>query len=136
MRTLIKVLFVAILSLGLISSVHVLAQSQGMPAPGGDIDGDGVPNADDSDMDGDGLTNEYETEVTETNPALPDTDGDGLSDLAEITGTGIDPGTGMATGTTDPNDDDSDNDGFTDKAEREHGSNPNDPGDTPIGIPF
>jgi hypothetical protein len=45
----------------------------------GDLDGDGIPDRDDSDIDGDGLTNEQEL-VLGTDPRNPDTDGDGIPD--------------------------------------------------------
>jgi len=73
--------------------------------------------------------------LTETNPQLADSDGDGETDSAELLGTGIDPRTGEPTGTTDPNNDDSDGDGFTDKFEKEHDSDPNNPESTPNNLP-
>jgi len=98
--------------------------------PSGDIDGDGVVNSEDSDMDGDGLTNVHEEDIG-TDPTKPDTDGDGATDAEELIPTGQDPTNGQPTGMSDPNVDDSDNDGWTDGAERERGTDPNDPLDNP-----
>ena len=53
--------------------------------PGGDLDGDGILNKDDSDIDGDGLSNDAETNTHHTSPYIADTDGDGWSDLEEVT---------------------------------------------------
>jgi hypothetical protein len=83
-------------------------------------------------MDGDGLTNDYEEHETETNPARPDSDGDGLSDSEEVLGEGSSPDGGIID-QTDPNNDDSDGDGWTDAAEREHNTDPNDADETPLG---
>ena len=96
-----------------------------------DSDGDGVPNAEDSDDDNDGLTDKFEEQL-ETNPLLPDSDGDGLTDAEEVIGPGFDPETGIPV-PTDPNNDDVDNDGWTDGAERDHGSDPHNPDSTPVG---
>ena len=52
-------------------------------APNGDIDGDGRVNAIDIDDDDDGVTDAKEKELG-TNPFSADTDGDNLSDFAEI----------------------------------------------------
>ncbi|MDB4404217.1 hypothetical protein N9154_02660 [Akkermansiaceae bacterium] len=82
-----------------------------------DTDGDGlfdlvemalVGNLDDltaGDDDGDGLSSPDEYNIHGTDPLVPDIDGDGLNDGAEI-----------AAG-TDPYDDDSDDDGLSDSAE-------------------
>jgi len=105
------------------------------PNPTTDTDGDGVPDFEDSDDDNDGLTDEYEEQVSETNPTRADSDGDGATDSEELLGTGIDPETGDPTGTTDPNNDDSDGDGFTDKFEKEHDSDPNNRESTPNNLP-
>ena len=59
-----------------------------------------------------------------TDPLLADSDGDGLSDGAEVN-----------THATDPLDSDSDDDGWSDGAEIAAGSDPNDPGSTPVAIP-
>jgi len=108
----------------------------GTEDPTKDTDGDGVPDIEDSDDDNDGLTDEYEEEVSETNPTQADSDGDGTPDGEELLGTGgIDPETGEPTGTTDPNDDDSDDDGFTDTFENKHGSDPNKDHSTPNNLP-
>ncbi len=48
-----------------------------------DLDGDLIPDRDDSDVDGDGLSNADEL-VRGTDPRKPDTDGDGLNDNVEI----------------------------------------------------
>lgn len=108
-----------------------------------DIDGDGIPNADDDDTDGDGVLDEQEV-IDGTNPKKPDTDGDGVSDGQEkIDGT--DPtkpdtdGDGLSDGQekelgTNPNDRDTDDDGFSDKVEIDAGSNPNNAASTPDDI--
>ncbi|MCC6903566.1 MAG: hypothetical protein IT377_31650 [Polyangiaceae bacterium] len=73
----------------------------GLEAPG-DVDGDGKANDHDLDSDGDGLGDQLEdsncngqVDTGETSPVLPDTDGDGDSDLAE---------TAAGTNPKDPND--------------------------------
>ena len=48
----------------------------------GDIDSDGIPNAQDDDADGDGLSNAVEASIG-TNPLMADTDRDGISDAFE-----------------------------------------------------
>ncbi len=58
----------------------------------------------DNDDDGDGLPNNFENDVTGTDPNKADTDGDGLSDGTEFFGENK----------TDPNDPDTDNDGLCD----------------------
>jgi hypothetical protein len=62
------------------------------------------------DSDGDGLANEWDA----------DNDNDGLTDIAEISGTAFDPVT-----PTDPNNSDSDTDGSSDAEEQRAGTNPN-----------
>ena len=66
----------------------------------GDIDGDGLTNAQETalgtdprnpDTDGDGLTDGQEVNVYHTNPLLADTDGDGLTDGVEVNTYGTDP---------------------------------------------
>ena len=153
--------------------------------PAGDADGDGVTNGDelsgdendlygneptdprDPDSDGDGLTDGQEIYETGTDPNEADTDGDGtpdgdedpdgdgLTNLEEVSGSenddfgneptdpldaatdagGVDDGTEIAEG-TDPNDpaddvplvdDDADNDGLTDAEEALLGTDPTDP---------
>jgi hypothetical protein len=89
----------------------------------GDLDGDGVPDEEDSDMDGDGLTNVHEEGTSGTDPRLPDSDGDALSDADEVLYS------------SDPHNDDTDGDGWTDGAEAERGSDPTDEGDTPLTTP-
>jgi hypothetical protein len=100
-----------------------------------DTDGDGLPDsldaaANNADADNDGLCDgpndvpgvcvggedlnaNGELDNGESNPALIDTDGDGLSDYEEVITYG-----------TYPNDPDSDNDGYTDNEEVVAGSNP------------
>ena len=56
----------------------------------GDLDGDGIPNSADLDDDNDGVSDIDETTLHGTDPHNPDTDGDGLSELAELT-LGTDP---------------------------------------------
>jgi hypothetical protein len=72
------------------------------------------------DTDGDMLTDAQEAELG-TNPELADSDGDGLSDFAEV---GFEPGS--ATG-TDPNLSDTDADGVGDGDEVTNGTDPLDP---------
>jgi hypothetical protein len=72
------------------------------------------------DTDGDLLTDAEEAELG-TDPALPDTDGDGLTDFAEV---GFEPGS--ATG-TNPLVFDSDGDGVGDGNEVANGTDPTDP---------
>jgi hypothetical protein len=72
------------------------------------------------DTDGDLLTDAQEAELG-TNPELADSDGDGLSDFAEV---GFEPGS--ATG-TDPLLTDTDGDGVGDGAEVANGTDPTDP---------
>jgi hypothetical protein len=90
----------------------------------GDLDGDGVNNADEyagranplvADTDADGLSDFQEIVTYGTNPAKPDSDDDGLSDEDEV-----------LTHLTDPWDADSDNDGYTDLDEVLYGGDPND----------
>jgi hypothetical protein len=94
-----------------------------------DLDGDGVDNLDEylnhsnpleDDTDGDGLTDAAEINTWHTNPTLTDTDGDGLSDQAEV-----------VTHDSDPLDTDSDDDGYTDLIEVLYGGDPNDD----VGLP-
>jgi hypothetical protein len=68
------------------------------------------------DSDGDGLSNAAELEAG-TSSTNPDTDGDGLGDREEVRVYG-----------TDPNRTDTDGDGFLDGAEVQGGYNPNGPG--------
>ncbi|MES2923211.1 MAG: hypothetical protein V4819_16770 [Verrucomicrobiota bacterium] len=109
-------------------------------------------------IDNDGLTNEEE-ETLGTNPTLADTDGDGLNDLPEDSGTGnlYAPGTrtnpldadsdddgandgqevngtlnvAFANAPTNPNAADTDSDGWNDRVEFIYATNPNDSGATP-----
>ena len=103
-----------------------------LPNPKTDTDGDGVPDIEDSDDDNDGLTDEYENNVSRTNPTRPDSDGDGEPDGEEIVPDGFSP-SGEPRGVTDPKNDDSDRDGFTDSFEKKHNSDPNNPHITPVG---
>lgn len=85
-------------------------------------------SSDEDDDDADGLTNGYEKQIG-TDPAKPDTDGDGLSDFEEISKYKTDPlkadsdGDGLADGQeistlrTDPLKSDTDGDGLADGAE-------------------
>jgi Bacterial TSP3 repeat len=59
---------------------------------------------------------------TGSNPLKADSDGDGISDFAEVNGNPP----------TNPNKVDSDGDGFSDPQELAWGTNPNDPNDTPL----
>jgi len=117
----------------LATGTMTLAQKAPPENPHTDTDGDGVPDVNDSDDDNDGLTDIYEKNKSNTNPSLPDSDGDGTPDGEELVGSGIDPQTGKPRGATDPKNDDSDGDGFTDTFENNHNSDPNDPRITPTG---
>lgn len=83
-----------------------------------------------ADTDGDGVTDgaEVNRAAGATNPLLPDTDQDGLSDKAE-TGTGT--FVNAADSGSDPLAADSDGDGFADGQEAFHSSNPNSGTSTP-----
>jgi hypothetical protein len=72
------------------------------------------------DTDGDMLTDAQEAELG-TNPELADSDGDGLTDFAEI---GFEPGSGTG---TDPRLTDTDGDGVGDGDEVTNGTDPTDP---------
>ncbi|MBM4098244.1 MAG: DUF5011 domain-containing protein, partial [Planctomycetes bacterium] len=61
-------------------------QTISMTVDNSDSDGDGTPDATDTDDDNDGLT-DVEEGTLGTNPLLPDTDGDGYNDGAEVNGT-------------------------------------------------
>ncbi|HMN46394.1 MAG TPA: hypothetical protein PKE27_17580 [Povalibacter sp.] len=98
----------------------------------GDLDGDGVSNADEYqnrsdptvvDSDGDGLTDFEEIVTYATNPAQADSDGDRLNDREEL-----------LTYNSDPWDPDSDGDGYTDFDEALYGGDPNDPTGLPSPI--
>ena len=75
-----------------------------------DLNGDGV-----NDSDGDGLTDLAEFEEHGTDPTKADSDGDTLEDGAELAGAGARPA-------TDPFDDDTDGDGLSDAAETNTGT--------------
>jgi hypothetical protein len=90
----------------------------------GDLDGDGVSNADEYDnganpivvdSDADGLTDFEEIVTYSTHPANADSDGDGLSDEAEV-----------VTHQSDPWDTDTDADGYLDLDEVLYGGDPTD----------
>ena len=86
------------------------------------LDPDSVPETGEPsvDSDGDNLTDAQEAEIG-TDPANPDSDGDGLSDFAEV---GFEPGSSPG---TDPLDPDSDDDGVGDGDEVAAGTDPLDP---------
>jgi hypothetical protein len=119
--------------------------------PGGDLDGDGLTDAEEvgvygtspvnADTDGDGLEDGAEVSLG-TDPRSPDTDGDELGDGEEIAlgtdpnnpdtdGDGLEDGAEAALG-TDPHDPDSDGDGLRDGWEAAHGFDPLAPGDGPL----
>ncbi|MGZ5385647.1 MAG: hypothetical protein ACXWH0_16920, partial [Acidimicrobiia bacterium] len=75
------------------------------------------------DTDGDMLTDDQEVELG-TNPELADSDGDGLTDFAEV---GFEPGSGTG---TDPLVVDTDGDGVGDGEEVANGTDPADPTST------
>lgn len=97
-----------------------------------DTAGDTVPDFEDSDDDNDGMTDEFEQTEAGTHPGRFDSDGDTISDADERLGW-VNPD-GTVSG-TDPTDDDTDDDGWTDGAERERGSDTNDPASTPQARP-
>jgi PKD repeat protein len=112
--------------------------------PGGDSDGDGLPDSVETD------TGVFVDETdTGTDPDDPDTDDDGLSDGGEVNTHGTDPhdsdsdddglsdGAEVNTHGTDPNEGDSDEDGLPDLWEVENELDPNDPtgDDGPDGDP-
>ena len=67
------------------------------------------------------MTDGQEVNVTHTNPLKADSDGDGISDADEVN-----------LFRTNPNSADTDRDGIADDVELRAGSNPNDPGSTPL----
>jgi len=88
-----------------------------------DLDGDRLTNEREvavgtslrsNDTDGEGLSDRAEVETYETSPTNNDTDGDGLSDYEEI-----------EESQTDPTKTDTDDDGLSDPRELELGTNPN-----------
>ncbi len=81
-----------------------------------------------SDQDNDGLSDQTEA-LLHTDPANPDTDGDGIGDLEEV-GTNINSPLdtdldGIIDALDNSNDSDADNDGLSDALEKKLGSNPN-----------
>ncbi len=66
------------------------ANTGGNPCTPGDSDGDGTPDFLDTDSDNDGLTDARERELG-TDPTSIDTDGDGVTDLGEVDGSGTSP---------------------------------------------
>ncbi|RDI69739.1 helix-turn-helix transcriptional regulator [Halopelagius longus] len=123
-------------------AIHVMSQS-------GDIDNDGLSNADEvsgdtqfrtADTDGDGLNDGKEVNTHGTSPTESDTDGDGLSDSMEVNtydtnptkpdtdGDGINDGKEVNQHETDPTKADTDGDGLDDTPELQtYGTNPNKP---------
>ena len=100
------------------------------------------------DSDDDGLDDSDEVQIHGTDPLDPDSDGDGLDDGDEVSthltdplaadsdGDGLDDGEEVNTHGTDPLDTDSDDDGFDDAVEVTAGSDPLDPGSTPLDVEF
>jgi hypothetical protein len=95
----------------------------------GDLDGDGVSNADEYlhnasplvvDSDGDGLNDDQEIVTYATDPSRADTDRDGLNDRDEV-----------LTHQSNPRLADSDDDGYSDYDEVLYGGNPNDQASVP-----
>ena len=93
-----------------------------------DMDGDGVPNVNDTDDDGDNVPTYIEAGDTDlcTNP--PDHDGDGFPDYVDIDSDNdsLSDDDEVRLG-TDPYNEDTDGDGFPDGVEQEYGSDPLDP---------
>ncbi|MBI1836540.1 MAG: CotH kinase family protein [Flavobacteriia bacterium] len=91
------------------------------------------------DPDHDGVTNAQETS-NGTNPANPDTDGDGYTDGEEINGIDDPSTTVVPSSTSNPNDPcdplfcDDDNDGISNSQENILGTNPNDPDSDDDGL--
>jgi len=104
------------------STVGVTSRTVVVIERDGDLDGDGLVNEREvtvgtslyeTDTDGDGLSDAAEVETHDTNPLNADTDGDGLDDGAEVEVHG-----------TDPTAVDTDDDGLTDPRELELGTDP------------
>lgn len=121
---------------------------------GGDIDGDGLDNANevdkgtrlnDTDTDEDGLTDGMEVHEYNTSPTTFDTDGDGVRDAVEVD-RGLDPrdpdsdGDGLNDGeelheyVSDPSVPDTDGDGLADGREADLGTDPTDPDSDDDGL--
>ena len=103
----------------------------GINDAGGNADGDDLSNLEEftnrtnpqlTDTDGDTLSDSAEVNLHNSNPNVADSDGDGIRDDEEVL-PGVD---GFI---TNPNLADSDNDGGSDPDEIENGSDPNDPND-------
>ena len=148
----LKLLFIAILSIGTISSTISCGGSEPVveqPKPPVDSDGDGMtdeeelklglnPNA--ADSDNDGLNDADEINRYNTDPLKADSDDDGLKDGEEVLtyktnplnkdsdGDGISDFDEVKTHRTNPNSADSDGDGLSDYDEIfTHKTNPNNP---------
>lgn len=140
--------------------VHVLnGTASFIRLPFYDQDGDTIPrwweqryglsdtNAADAalDPDSDGLTNAQEY-ANHTNPTVADTDGDGLSDSAEVNthhtspiladsdGDGLSDGAEINTHHTNPLEVDTDHDGYSDLVEVLYNGDPNDPSGLPVAL--
>lgn len=88
---------------------------------------------DGGDFDGDGLSNLAEVTIHQTNPLKADTDGDGLFDGWEVANL-LDPNDNGSTNVNNGDSGDPDNDGLTNSEEQDLGTDPNDADSDDDGI--
>lgn len=88
---------------------------------------------DGGDFDGDGLSNLAEVTIHQTNPLKADTDGDGLFDGWEVANL-LDPNDNGSTNVNNGGSGDPDNDGLTNSEEQDLGTDPNDADSDDDGI--
>ncbi|GAB2758785.1 hypothetical protein GCM10027020_08870 [Nocardioides salsibiostraticola] len=130
-----SVLEVKVALLGLtVADLDLLPMRVSAKAPVGGVICPAAPNGGD-DNDGDGLTNDQETNLTNTDPNNPDSDGDGTNDANEDPDndglTNLEEVTGSENNNepTDPLDPDTDDGGVNDGDEVSNGTDPNNPAD-------